>query len=201
MKIITFFLLINYCILGVFGQQGKPKKGSKAAEKIPFQTKSKDSCVITSNGHGEIRLRIECKNQGKFYWCEYVGKPSHCRAYNNNPKVFWNQVSLDLKKVSNACEPTFIKSALCPKAPVASHMKKVASGLGSSGQADTPKPDKPTPNAPTKRARKAKTFAARKVKATEPSYGKDKEARKKAEKHCSASFQTLCYYMISIFSG
>ncbi|KAF7248101.1 Prominin-1-A [Varanus komodoensis] len=108
------------------GQNPRPKKRSNN-EEINFQTRVKDACTMTVNGNGEMKLRIECRNQGKTYWCEYTGKPSVCHSFNNNPRIFWNQIAMELRKRINACHPNLVlKPPMCQKASPEAHMKQVA---------------------------------------------------------------------------
>ncbi|KYO45791.1 fibroblast growth factor-binding protein 2 [Alligator mississippiensis] len=67
MKTVTFLLLMMISCLGGLGQKLTPKKRSNV-EEIRFQTKAKDSCTMTVTGDEEVKLRIECRNQGKSYW-------------------------------------------------------------------------------------------------------------------------------------
>ncbi|XP_063806815.1 fibroblast growth factor-binding protein 2 [Pseudophryne corroboree] len=166
-------------------------------EKIPFQTKNRDACVMTVSGQNEIRVRIECKNQGKTYLCEFASKPSYCRAYNKDTKGFWNQLSQDLKKVGNPCEPKMFKHSMCPKAPVPSQFKQV--NPSGNQQADTSKPEKKPP--PTKKPTTKKPATTKKPDPPKPKQldQENPKAMKIAKDNCSWFFQTFCSYIIEIF--
>ncbi|XP_069488030.1 fibroblast growth factor-binding protein 2 [Ambystoma mexicanum] len=208
MRAAAFLVLLALCCLGAEGQKPKPKKRSHAEEKIVFQTKGKDSCTMATSGHGEIKLRVDCKSQGKAYWCEYTGKPSFCRNFNNNPKLYWTQISLELKKVTNACEPKAMKPSMCPKAPADAEMKQVATSSGATLQA------KPAPKAPAvapKQIKEAQPVPGKgkkpaKPKPTTASPGKPTEsasedkAMKLAQEHCWESLHGFCSYLIGFFA-
>ncbi|XP_078534573.1 fibroblast growth factor-binding protein 2 [Lissotriton helveticus] len=203
MRAAALLLVVAACYLGAEGQKVKPKKRSNAEGQIPFQTKAKDSCTLLPSGHGEMKLRVECKGQGKTYWCEYTGKPSFCRNFNNNPKLYWTQISLELKKVANACEPKVLKPSMCPKAPADAEMKQVAASPSAPQPADAakqPKPAQKTPPPPGKgkKPAKPKPTTASTAKPTETS--SDAKAMKLAEEHCWESLHGFCSYVIGFFT-
>ncbi|XP_062410724.1 fibroblast growth factor-binding protein 2b [Sardina pilchardus] len=74
-------------------------------EPIRFSTKGKDACTMVISGQGDFtKLRVSCKNKGKSYWCDFLGKPNHCRAYNNNPRHYFTQIMWEMRKLPNACQ-------------------------------------------------------------------------------------------------
>ncbi|KAM9329294.1 fibroblast growth factor-binding protein 2 [Gastrophryne carolinensis] len=165
--------------------------------KIPFQTKNKDACIMSTKGQTEMRVRIECKNQGKGYLCEFAGKPSYCRAYNKDPRGFWEQLSQDLKKTGNPCDLQMIKHSMCPRAPAPSKFHQV--DPSSNQQDDTSKPEKKpatTKKPTTKRPATTRKPDPPRVKQLEEPNPK---AMKIAKDHCSWFFQTFCSYVIEIF--
>ncbi|MEE6462439.1 hypothetical protein FKM82_001594 [Ascaphus truei] len=184
---ISILIIVVFCVEAL--AQDK-KTGNE--EKIPFQTKGRDACVMSASGQGEIRLKIECRNQDKTYSCEFMGKPSYCRAYNKNPKVFWNQLSEDLKKTTNACESPVLKHSMCPRAPSQSHLKQVDGSGNPNQQSDTAKPEKKPPATPKPSSKKTTT----KSKSTAP---ENPKARKMAKENCWEFFQNFCTYMVEIF--
>ncbi|KAH1170317.1 fibroblast growth factor-binding protein 2 [Mauremys mutica] len=218
----VILLLMMICCMGGLGQKQTQKKRSNG-EEIHFQTKVKDACTMNMSGNGEMKLRIECKNQGKSYWCEYTGKPSICRPFNNNPKVYWNQIALELRKLPNACQSTLVlKPNMCQKAPTDAHMKQVASSMkpnqNPSQQADTANQGKSIqkPSASLKQVKETQAgkSSAKKAGRPKPStlplvkpthHGQgsenDTEVMKLAREHCWESLHTFCSYIISIFKG
>ncbi|XP_006278683.2 fibroblast growth factor-binding protein 2 [Alligator mississippiensis] len=217
MKTVTFLLLMMISCLGGLGQKLTPKKRSNV-EEIRFQTKAKDSCTMTVTGDEEVKLRIECRNQGKSYWCEYTGKPAVCRAFNNNPKAYWNQIALELRKLPNACLSTSVlKPAMCQKAPTDAHMKQVASSLmptqNPSQQPDTNNQGKSVQKSSTslkqagkssiKKAGKPRPSTLLLIKPTQHSQASENEteAMKLAREHCWESLHNFCSYIISFFRG
>ncbi|XP_051559930.1 fibroblast growth factor-binding protein 2-like [Myxocyprinus asiaticus] len=100
-------------------QQNQPQpKGSIWDEPIRFNTKAKDACSMVISGHSNFtKLRISCKSKGKSYWCDFLGKPNLCRAYNNNPRHYFTQIMWDLRKLNNACQgPRVYKPQMCRSA-------------------------------------------------------------------------------------
>lgn len=93
-------------------------------EPIEFRTKSADLCSMLVTGQGEYtRLRLSCRGSERAYWCEYVGLPHTCRAYNKNPRHFFVQIMWSLRKLPNACQgPRLLKPHMCKKAPEDSQM-------------------------------------------------------------------------------
>ncbi|XP_055062688.2 fibroblast growth factor-binding protein 2b [Misgurnus anguillicaudatus] len=98
----------------------KPKqpKENVGNEPISFNTKAKDSCSMVISGQTDsTKLRVSCKNKGKTYWCEFLGKPNLCKAYNNNPHHFFKQIMWDMRKLHNACQgPQVFKPHMCRSA-------------------------------------------------------------------------------------
>ncbi|XP_054856013.1 fibroblast growth factor-binding protein 2 [Eublepharis macularius] len=222
MKVLVAFFVIFIGIMGVLGQNPKAKKRSHN-EEIHFLTKLKDACTMNMSGNGEAKLRIECKNQSKAYWCEYTGKPSLCRPFNNNPRIYWNQIALELRKRTNACSSSLVlKPSVCQKAPPEAHMKQVASSI------------KPIPDpgeqaaavnqakavlkllAAAKQVKESQTgkVSSKKVGKPKPSpllpikptrqdlvFRNDSEAMKLAWEQCWESLLSLYSYIISIFQG
>uniref|UniRef100_K7G1K7 Fibroblast growth factor binding protein 2 n=1 Tax=Pelodiscus sinensis TaxID=13735 RepID=K7G1K7_PELSI len=203
-------IILVICCMGGLGQKQTEKRKS-SAEEIHFQTKVKDSCTMNMSGNGEMKLRIECKHQGKSYWCEYTGKPSICRPFNNNPKLYWNQIVLELRKLPNACQSTLVlKPTMCQKAPTDAHMKQVVSSLkpsqNPSQQSDTANQGKSIQKpwkSSAKKAGRPKPSTVPLIKPTQHEQGSenDTEAMKLAREHCWESLHTLCSYIISIFRG
>ncbi|KAM4807639.1 fibroblast growth factor-binding protein 2 [Rhinophrynus dorsalis] len=191
MELGTLILTVVVFGMGTMAQQ----------EKYPFQTKNKDACVLSPSGQGEIKVKIECKNQGNTYSCVFAGKPSYCRAYNKDPKGFWKQLSQDLKNVNNPCDSQVIKHSKCPKAPSQSQLKQVDD---SSPQSDTAKKP-PSTQKPSTKKPVATTKAATKSTAKKPVPKKleqEKEnpkAMKIAKERCWWYFQKFCSYIVEIF--
>uniref|UniRef100_A0A8D0HAC2 Fibroblast growth factor binding protein 2 n=1 Tax=Sphenodon punctatus TaxID=8508 RepID=A0A8D0HAC2_SPHPU len=223
MKITTLLLLMIICCVGGFGQKPRPKKRSNG-EEINFKTKVRDICTMNMTGNGDARLRIECRNQGRVYWCEYTGNPSICRPFNNNPRVYWNQIASELRKLPNACQSTLVlKPTMCQKAPAEAHMKQVSSSLkpnqNPSQQADTVanqgKPAQKTSasakqlkesqagKSTVKKTGKARPSSLPLVRPTQQGHGSenDTEAMKLAREHCWEALHHFCSYIISIFQG
>ncbi|XP_056411164.1 fibroblast growth factor-binding protein 2 [Hyla sarda] len=189
MKCGTVIVTMTLVWVGTLAQQPE--------EKIPFQTKSRDACVMSVSGQGEMRVRIECKNQGKNFLCEFASKPSFCRAYNKDPKGFWNQLSQDLRKSGNPCEPQVFRHSMCPKAPAPSQFRQV---VPRNQQSDTSKPEK-KPSPTTKKPTTKKPPATKKPDPPKPKQPEEQnpKAVKMAKDHCSWFFQTFCSYIIEIF--
>ncbi|MBN3296997.1 FGFP2 protein, partial [Amia calva] len=180
-------LFFACCLWAVNGQSKK----SSAEEQFRFNTKSKDACVMTVSGEGEMKLRIVCKNQGKSYWCEYTGKPSVCRSFNANPKQYWNQISMERRKTTNACQGAMIlKPSMCQKAPVDAHMKQIAAG------------PKLVMQKPTQSKSAAKVTPARKTPSKPtPTTSTEQNADRMAQEHCWESLHDVCAYIFDFFQG
>ncbi|XP_033016767.1 fibroblast growth factor-binding protein 2 [Lacerta agilis] len=223
MKTAAIFFVIFISFMGGLGKNTKPKKRSNGDE-INFYTKVKDACTMNMSGNGEVKLRIECRSQGKIYWCEYTGNPSLCRSFNSNQRIYWNQIAMDRRKQTNACQPNgVLKPSMCQRAPPEAYMKLVASSIKPNPnlvpQADTVNQAKAVlnPAASPKQVKKSQAGKALLKKTGKPKpspsppptkatqegqvSGNDSEAMKLARKHCWESLHEFCSYIIGIFSG
>ncbi|NWX35085.1 FGFP2 protein, partial [Notiomystis cincta] len=195
MKSFALLFLVVICAIGGLGQRLKPKKRSNG-EEIKFRTKSKDVCTITTGGDDEeMKLRIQCRSQGMSYWCEFTGKPSVCRAFRNNPKIYWNQIAAELRKVPHACESMeVLKTSMCQKAPPEALMRQTAAGV----EVDLANHEESVQRA---------SIPMREVgQSSDPSrHGQasenETEAMKLAREHCWESLHGVCSYIIGIFRG
>ncbi|KAM6313102.1 fibroblast growth factor-binding protein 2 [Aegotheles albertisi] len=206
MKSFALLFLVVICGMGVLGQELKPKKRS-SDEEINFRTKTKDLCRISISGDQEMKLRIECKSQGMTYWCEFTGKPSVCRAFRNNPKIYWNQIAMELRKLPHACESTeVLKITMCQKAPTEALMKQIAAGMEPEDLANQ---DESVQKTSTSVRGEGKSSVIRKppiLSLTKPSqHGQgsenETEAMRLAREHCWESLHGFCSYIIGIFRG
>lgn len=221
MKVVLIILVISVGFVGIWGHKARPKKRSHG-EEIHFQTKVKDVCIMNISGNGDVQLRIECKSRGKTYWCEYTGKPSMCRPFNNNPRTYWNQIVMELRKRINACHSNLIlKPTMCLKAPSEAHMKQVSSNIKTN-----PNPMQPAdltqvkmvtkPLASAKQAKESQAGRSSLKKLGKPKSSPllpikpthqgqlsehDSEAMKLAREHCWESLHEVCSYIISFFRG
>ncbi|NXK87435.1 FGFP2 protein, partial [Formicarius rufipectus] len=185
MKRFALLCLVVICALGGLGHKLKPKKRSNG-EEIKFRTKTKDVCTMSISGDDEeMKLRIECKSQGMSYWCEFTGKPSVCRAFRNNPKIYWNQIAAELRKIPHACESMeVLKTTMCQKAPPEALMKQIAAGVE-----------------PEYRANQEKPIQKTSMRAAEQWSENETEAMQLAREHCWESLHGFCSYIIGIFRG
>ncbi|XP_009506681.2 fibroblast growth factor-binding protein 2 isoform X1 [Phalacrocorax carbo] len=206
MKSFALLFLVVICGMGGLGQKLKPKKRSNG-EEINFRTKTKDVCTMSMSGDEEMKLRIECKSQGMSYWCEFTGKPSVCRPFRNNPKIYWNQIAMELRKLPHACESTqVLKATMCQKAPTEALMKQVAAGMEPEDLANQDKSVQKTSmrgagKSPVKKIQKPPILPL--VKPTQRGQGSENEteAMKLAREHCWESLHDFCSYIIGIFGG
>nr|XP_060632132.1 fibroblast growth factor-binding protein 2 [Anolis sagrei ordinatus] len=218
----TIILVIFFiAFMETFAQNPKAKKRSSGKE-IHFQTKAKHACIMSMIGNGETKLRIECNNQGKTYWCEYTGKPSLCPSFNNNPMAYWNQIAMDLRKRNNACYSNLVlKPTMCQRVSSEAHMRQMGSSIRTKltpiQQADAVNRGKmvqkllSAKHVKESQARKGiiqksgkpKPSSMPEVKPTQQGQvpGNESEAMKLARKHCWESLHNFCSYVISIFKG
>ncbi|NXX88678.1 FGFP2 protein, partial [Centropus bengalensis] len=200
MKSFALLFLVMICSVAGLGHKLKPKKRSNG-EEVTFRTKGKDVCTMSMTGDEEIKLRIECKRQGMSYWCEFNGKPSVCRAFRNNPKIYWNQVAAELRKLPHACESTpFLKTTMCQKAPTEALMKQVAAGMEPEDQKASTSL-RGAGKGPVKKIGKPAVLPL--IKPTQHGQGPENEteAMRLAREHCWESLHGFCSYIIGIFRG
>ncbi|KAI7810624.1 fibroblast growth factor-binding protein 2b [Triplophysa rosa] len=109
---------INHIDSTQTNQKQQQSKGSVSDEPISFNTKAKDACsMVISSQANFTKLRVSCKSKGKSYWCDFLGKPNLCKAYNNNPRHYFTQMMWDLRKLHNACQgPRVYKPHMCRSA-------------------------------------------------------------------------------------
>ncbi|NXV76469.1 FGFP2 protein, partial [Atlantisia rogersi] len=206
MKSFALLFLVAICGMGGLGQKLKPKKRSNG-EEIHFRTKSKDACTMSMSGDEEMKLRIECRSKGMSYWCEFTGKPSVCRAFRNNPKIYWNQIAAELRKLPHACESTqVLKTTMCQKAPADALMMQIAAGmepedLGSQDKSVQKASVRGAGRSSVKKIGKPPVLPA--IKPTQRGQGSENEteAMKLAREHCWESLHGVCSYIIGIFRG
>ncbi|XP_042326528.1 fibroblast growth factor-binding protein 2 [Sceloporus undulatus] len=219
--IVLLILFISF----MEGLEQNPRAREKMnGKEIYFQTKVKDACTMSITGNGEAKLRIECRNRGKAYWCEYTAKPYLCHPFNNNPRTYWNQIAMELRKRNNACYSNLVlKPRVCQRISEA-HMKQVGSSIRAKTnpvqQVDAvnhvkmvQKPPLFTKHVKESQAAKGSIKKPGKPKpsslpvVTTNNYqqgqvsGNDSEAMKLARKHCWESLHNICSYIISIFKG
>ncbi|XP_044537445.1 fibroblast growth factor-binding protein 2 [Gracilinanus agilis] len=223
MPSVACLLLLWACCLGALGQTPKQKRISHG-EEIHFQTKGKDACTMRVSDQGEIHLRLECRNQGQFSWCEYSGKLRLCGAFVNNPTLYWSQVVLGLRRLSEPClAAPVLRLPMCQSAGPEAQLKQEASSLKdahlSSLQSEASKPSKlgfrleGTPQKDSKEAHmvkgsakkvgKAKPTALPPAKPTQQGQQarREEEARRMAKEYCWEPLQKICSYIIGIFLG
>ncbi|KFO70655.1 Fibroblast growth factor-binding protein 2 [Cuculus canorus] len=206
MKSFALLCLVMICGMEGLGQRLKPKKRSNG-EEINFRTKAKDVCTMSMTGDEEMKLRIECKSQGMSYWCEFNGKPSVCRAFRNNPKIYWNQIAAELRKLPHACESTqVLKTTMCQKAPTEALMKQIAAGMEPEDLANQDKAVQKTSTSMGGAERSSvkkigKPAILPLIKPTQHGQGPETEAMKLAREHCWESLHGFCSYIIGIFRG
>ncbi|NXI44149.1 FGFP2 protein, partial [Galbula dea] len=198
------FLVVIYGVGGL-GQKLKPKKRS-SSEEINFRTKTKDVCTMSMSGDGEVKLRIDCKSRGMSYWCEFTGKPAVCRAFRNNPKVYWNQIAAELRKLPHACESAqVLKTTMCQKAPAEALMKQVAAGMEPEDLENQDKVQKTSSSLRGAGRNSIKKIGKPPVhiKPTQHGQGSENEteAMKLAREHCWESLHGFCSYIIGFFRG
>ncbi|XP_027691967.1 fibroblast growth factor-binding protein 2 [Vombatus ursinus] len=217
------FLLVVLCSLGVLGQTPRQKK-IYHGEEIHFQTKGKDACTMRISNQGEIHLRLECRNQGRASWCEYSGKPGLCGAFVSNPTLYWSQVVLGLRRLSEPClAAPVLKPAVCQGAGPEAQLKQEASSLKSahlsSQQSEASRPSKLSPRSEgplhkdsqeaqmgkrsTRKVGKAKPTAPPPAKPTQQGQHtrKEEEAMRMAKEYCWEPLHKICSYIIGIFLG
>ncbi|NXE90868.1 FGFP2 protein, partial [Menura novaehollandiae] len=205
MKSFALLFLVVISGMGGLGQKLKPKKRSNG-EEIKFRTKTKDVCTMSMSGDDEeMKLRIACKSQGMSYWCEFTGKPSVCRAFRNNPKIYWNQIAAELRKIPHACESTeVLKTTMCQKAPPEAFMKQVDAGVEPEDLANQEKSDQKA-SIPIRGAGQSSVQKIQKPSNLPLQHGQrsenETEAMKLAREHCWESLHGVCSYIIGIFRG
>ncbi|XP_065110032.1 fibroblast growth factor-binding protein 2b [Paramisgurnus dabryanus] len=199
----------------------QPPKENVLDEPISFNTKAKDACsMVISGQNNSTKLRVSCKNKGKTYWCDFLGKPYLCKAYNNNPLHFFTQIKWDMRKLHNACQgPQVYKPHMCrsasddvqmifqssfPKisnlkptqAPKKSHHKLQHQPKPQQPAKSASKPVKPVVLKPAPPRKPVKTITPRPTVAQ----GED-QSTKLAEEYCWESLQGVCSYLISWFQN
>uniref|UniRef100_A0A8C4U4F1 Fibroblast growth factor binding protein 2 n=1 Tax=Falco tinnunculus TaxID=100819 RepID=A0A8C4U4F1_FALTI len=208
MKSLALLFVVVICGLGGLGQKLKPNRRS-SGEEINFRTKTKDVCTMSMSGDEEMKLRIECQSQGMSYWCEFTGKPSVCRAFLNNPKIYWNQIAMELRKLPHACESTqVLKITMCQKAHPEALMKQVAAGMELEDLANQDKSVQKTSTSMSEAGisslkKIGKPPILPLIKTAQHGQGSEveTEAMKLAREHCWESLHGFCSYIIGFFRG
>lgn len=193
-------------------------------EPIRFSTKTKDSCtMVVSAPENYTRLRVSCKGQtpGRSYYCDFQGKPTLCRAYNQNPRHYFTQMMWELRKLSHACQGTKIyRPHMCKKYPDETQMTLLASWPktanlkpskpaqeprkpalpGQTKPVTSPKPVKPNKQ-PGKGRQSRKTTPKPEKTSDHPTELPESTASRLASDYCWKSFQGICTYVINWFQN
>lgn len=186
-------------------QESQPRN-SIWDDPVRFSTKAKDNCTMVISGQGDFtKLQVSCKNKGKSYRCDFLGKPNLCRSYNNNPRHYFTQISWTMRKLQNACQgPQIHKPQMCRAAVDEAQMvfhtswpKKQPPKVSTTSKPATtpkvlPKVQKTKPVQPRKTI---KTTTPR------PTAEVESKATKLAEDYCWKSIQGFCSYVISWFQN
>ncbi|XP_040002960.1 fibroblast growth factor-binding protein 2b [Xiphias gladius] len=215
-------------------QQQQQQQRGIPDEPIRFTTKTQDSCTMVVSGAGDYtRLRVSCKGPsqgqtpGRSYYCDFQGKPNLCRAYNPNPRHYFNQIMWELRKLSHACQgPKIYRPQMCKKYPDEAQMTFLASWPKTTSSkpskpvqeprkpavpaptkpVPTPKPVKPQPHQPIKPqpgkgSQTRKTTPKSGKTTTRPTEQPDSRASRIASEYCWKSLQGVCTYFISWFQN
>ncbi|CAN9514596.1 unnamed protein product [Ophioblennius macclurei] len=179
---------------------------------VTFTTKAKDACTMTVTGQGEYtRLRLSCQGSKRSYWCEYLGKPYTCRAYNKNPRHFFVQMMWILRRSPNACQaPRNIKPHMCRKEPTDDSQMVFAAASFARSEASSRSAQRPLPASDTRPdwARQAaaaaktirvppRTQTTRRATARPTPPTTESHAKRLARQYCWRSMRGLC----SLFIG
>ncbi|KAF6731585.1 Fibroblast growth factor-binding protein 2 [Oryzias melastigma] len=208
-------LLLACCVWPAQSQRDGSRAHNIWEKPISFNTKGKDKCTMIITGQGEnTRLRLSCRSSERFYWCEFVGKPHTCSAYNKRPRHYFVQIMWYLRKLQNACQgQRQFKPFMCRKASDDSQMVFSSS---SSHQPQQEAPQKPAvrpakqPAAPSRptpaRHSQRKAIRARpRVKPTQITNTKatappgESTAKRMSRQYCWRSLQGICSFVIGVF--
>uniref|UniRef100_A0AAY4A5P5 Fibroblast growth factor binding protein 2 n=1 Tax=Denticeps clupeoides TaxID=299321 RepID=A0AAY4A5P5_9TELE len=200
-------------------------------EPIKFDTKAKVGCSMVVSGQNNFtKLRVTCKNKGKSYWCDFLGKPNLCRAYNKNPRHYFTQIMWEMRKLQNACQgprvykPTMCKNAIdevqmvfhssWPKVSISQtdqQHQQQAVPVATTKPEQKPQAAKPVklqpsrpvakPGQPNPPAQPKKSIAKPKSTTVRPTTPSETQSTKLAEEYCWKSFQGVCAYLISWFQN
>lgn len=154
--------------------------------------------MTVSGDDEEMKVRIECKSQGMSmsYWCEFTGKPSVCRAFRNNRKIYWNQIAAELRKIPHACESMeVLKTTMCQKAPPEALMRQIAAGVELEDLANQEESAQEAFIPVREEGQNSDRVQHGQGSENET------EAMKLAREHCWESLHGVCSYIIGIFRG
>lgn len=234
MRVLLLFLAASVCVSNAQTNNGpndnkQQQQRSLWDEPIRFSTKAKDSCTMVVSGTADYtRLRVSCKGPsqgqtpGRSYYCDFQGKPNLCRAYNLNPRHYFNQMMWDMRKLSHACQgPKLYRPQMCKKYPDEAQMIFLSSWPKSTAPKPakpvqeqrkpvvpaqtkpltTAKPVKPVKPLPGKGPQNKKTTPKSGKTTTHPTGEPDSAASRLASEYCWKSFHGMCSYVISWFQN
>ncbi|MEQ2195477.1 hypothetical protein XENOCAPTIV_013384 [Xenoophorus captivus] len=237
MKMMMLLLLLVAAVCKSNAQSNDSNNDSKQQQPrvwddtIRFDTKTKDSCTMAVSTAGNFtRLRVSCRapsqTTGRSYYCDFQGKPTQCRAYNNSPRHYFTQMMWELRKLKNACQGAKIyRPHMCrkysdeaqmtfltswPKTSAPKRSKPIQEQRKPAAPAQTKptathKPAKPQPQ--TAKTQVGKSSQSKKgtpkpVKTTSrPTQEPATSASRLATEYCWKSFHGLCSYVISWFQN
>lgn len=214
-------LLLACCVWPAQSQRDDSRGQNIWENPISFDTKGNDRCSMNFKAQGEVtKLRISCRGSERFYWCEFVGKPHTCTAYNKRPRHYFVQMMWHLRKLQNACQgERQFKPFMCRMAPDDAQMVFASSSIhrpqkeairkSAVQPAKQPvpphsqaEPSRPTPTRHTLRktiraSQRVKTTKSPSKKATPPPG--ESPAEKMSQQYCWRSLQGICSFVIGVF--
>ncbi|KAM4750405.1 fibroblast growth factor-binding protein 2b [Anableps anableps] len=228
MKLMVLLLLLVVTGCGSTAQSNDSKQQQQPSvwdDTIRFITKTKDSCTMGMSTAGNFtRLRVSCSSPSlatrRSYYCDFQGKPTQCRAYNNNPRHYFNQMMWELRKLKNACQGakiyrphmcrkhsdeaqmTFLTSwpktsPIKPSQPVQEQCRPAAPAQHK--PTATHRPVKPAPPSPVRDYQSKKSTPKPVKTTTRPTEEAAPRASRLATEYCWKSLHGLCSYVISWF--
>lgn len=164
---------------GVDRGQHKDRPGLKPVHAQPMKgkmaTKDKSECTWVATGNDLFTLGVTCRKEGGTVSCEYVARPSVCRQYASNVKLYWKQISRALQKQKGLCEDSsaLVKAGMCRRAARDAHFRL----QHPQRKAAPPPTPRPAPRA----------------------VGSCKHQNKKlAEEYCNSSWSSVCTFFFTM---
>ncbi|XP_015239370.1 PREDICTED: fibroblast growth factor-binding protein 2 [Cyprinodon variegatus] len=218
------FVCVSNALSSDSSNDSKKQQPNIWDDTIRFNTKTKDSCTMAVSVAGNFtRVRVSCRTPsqttGRSYYCDFQGKPTQCRAYNNNPRHYFTQMMWELRKLKNSCQGAKIyRPHMCRKYSDEAQMTflnswpKTSAPKPSKPVQEQNKPAEPTQIKPTMKPQKgkpqlgkgsqSKKSTIKPVKTTTlPTEEPESKVSRLATEYCWKSFHGLCSYVIGWFQN
>lgn len=193
LSLLLFLACLSHLIFPAESVKGAGRKEKKQKSNFPikgrsFITQNRARCSWVARGEDTYNLTVTCKPEnGAEFGCSYTGRPASCRAYVDEPKTFWAQMTKSVRKQRKLCDPrSVLKAKMCKGASQEAHFQ-----LSEPAQEQIPMREK-TPKMEKDVRTNASTPGAKRKCAQNSDHSKT------AEEKCGETWASLCRFLFTL---